>query len=85
MRTKTGWREGKLCGRVYQRKDGTVLTRDCPTGVATSNPDLTSGLVPSDKKVRVANYQKHTLIAFAELVGAAGEAELGNGVVIVSS
>jgi hypothetical protein len=26
--------EGKLCGRVYQRKDGTVLTRDCPTGVA---------------------------------------------------
>ena len=26
--------EGKVCGRVYQRKDGTVLTRDCPTGVA---------------------------------------------------
>lgn len=26
--------EGKLCGRVYQRRDGTVLTRDCPTGLA---------------------------------------------------
>ncbi|MBL8910158.1 MAG: hypothetical protein JNM17_05565 [Archangium sp.] len=29
--TKT---EGRVCGRVYQRADGTVLTRDCPTGVA---------------------------------------------------
>ena len=26
--------EGKVCGRVYRRKDGTVLTRDCPTAVA---------------------------------------------------
>ena len=26
--------EGQLCGRVYQRRDGTVLTRDCPTGLA---------------------------------------------------
>jgi hypothetical protein len=26
--------EGRVCGRVFQRKDGTVLTRDCPTGVA---------------------------------------------------
>jgi hypothetical protein len=25
-------REGKLCGRVYHRKDGTVLTADCPVG-----------------------------------------------------
>lgn len=27
-------REGKVCGRVYRRPDGTVLTRDCPTGLA---------------------------------------------------
>ncbi|MES2964000.1 MAG: FMN-binding glutamate synthase family protein [Bdellovibrionota bacterium] len=47
-------------------------TNHCPTGVATSNPDLVYGLVPSDKKVRVANYQKHTLVAFADLLGAAG-------------
>jgi hypothetical protein len=26
--------EGKVCGRVYRRADGTVLTKDCPTGVA---------------------------------------------------
>lgn len=25
--------EGRLCGRFYQRPDGTVLTRDCPVGV----------------------------------------------------
>lgn len=26
--------EGRVCGRVYRRPDGTVLTRDCPTGLA---------------------------------------------------
>ena len=26
--------EGRVCGRVFQRKDGTVLMRDCPTGLA---------------------------------------------------
>lgn len=25
--------EGRICGRLYQRADGTVLTRDCPTGL----------------------------------------------------
>ncbi|MGV3757146.1 MAG: hypothetical protein ACO1QS_17345, partial [Verrucomicrobiota bacterium] len=25
-------KEGHLCGRMYRRKDGTVLTADCPTG-----------------------------------------------------
>lgn len=29
--TKT---EGRVCGRIYRRADGTVLTKDCPTGVA---------------------------------------------------
>jgi len=47
-------------------------TNHCPTGVATSNPDLVAGLVPSDKKVRVYNYQRHTVHAFAELLGATG-------------
>ncbi len=27
-------KEGKLCGRMYRRRDGTVLTADCPTGKA---------------------------------------------------
>lgn len=47
-------------------------TNHCPTGVATSNPALVQGLVPSDKKVRVYNYHRNTLHAFAELVGASG-------------
>lgn len=25
--------EGRLCARLYQRKDGTVLTKDCPVGM----------------------------------------------------
>ncbi len=28
--TKT---EGRICGRIYRRSDGTVLTKDCPVGV----------------------------------------------------
>lgn len=27
-------REGRLCVRLYQRKDGTVITNNCPTGLA---------------------------------------------------
>ena len=26
--------DGRVCGRVFQRRDGAVLTRDCPTGLA---------------------------------------------------
>ncbi len=26
--------EGRVCGRIFTRADGTVLTKDCPTGVA---------------------------------------------------
>ena len=44
----------------------------CPTGVATQAPDLVKGLVVDDKKVRVANYHKHTIESFVELLAAAG-------------
>lgn len=47
-------------------------TNHCPTGVATSNPKLVQGLVPSDKKVRVFNYHKNTVLAFAELLSTTG-------------
>lgn len=53
-------------------------TNHCPTGVATSDPKLTYGLDPRDKKVRVANYQKHTVQAFAELLGATGLSRTGD-------
>ena len=26
-------RKGRLCGRIYQRRDGTVLTQNCPVGM----------------------------------------------------
>ena len=44
----------------------------CPTGVATQDPELVEGLVVKDKKVRVAQFQKATVHAFIELLGAAG-------------
>ncbi len=44
----------------------------CPTGVATQNPYFTKGLVVEDKKIRVANYHKHTIESFVELIGASG-------------
>jgi glutamate synthase domain-containing protein 2 len=44
----------------------------CPTGVATQDPKLTKGLVIEDKKVRVANFHKHTIESFVELIAAAG-------------
>lgn len=44
----------------------------CPTGVATQDPELMKGLVIDDKKVRVANFHKHTIESFVELLAAAG-------------
>jgi glutamate synthase domain-containing protein 2 len=44
----------------------------CPTGVATQDPILVNGLVIDDKKVRVANFHKHTVESFVELMAAAG-------------
>ena len=44
----------------------------CPAGVATQDPDLVRGLVIGDKAVRVANFQRNTVRAFTEILGAAG-------------
>ncbi len=44
----------------------------CPTGVATQNKELVAGLNVEDKKSRVANYHKETVISFVELMAAAG-------------
>jgi glutamate synthase domain-containing protein 2 len=44
----------------------------CPTGVATQDPYFMKGLVVEDKKIRVANYHKHTVESFVELIGASG-------------
>jgi hypothetical protein len=33
VRALIGDSSGSICGRIYRRFDGTVITRDCPTGV----------------------------------------------------
>lgn len=53
-------------------------TNKCPTGITTQDPKLTGGLVPEDKKVRVANYHEKTIKNFVELLGAAGLDKAGN-------
>jgi len=47
-------------------------TDRCPTGVATQNPGRQRALVVEDKSVRVRNFQRNTLRALGELIGAAG-------------
>ena len=47
-------------------------SNDCPTGVATQDPQLTVGLVSEDKAERVYHYQHNTVEAFSELIAAAG-------------
>jgi glutamate synthase domain-containing protein 2 len=47
-------------------------SNECPVGIATQNPSLTSGLVVSRKSGRVARYHSETLHAARELLGAAG-------------
>jgi glutamate synthase domain-containing protein 2 len=47
-------------------------TNDCPTGVATQDPDLVAGLVVSDKAERVRNFHKNTVRSFVELIAASG-------------
>lgn len=47
-------------------------TNKCPTGITTQDPQLTAGLVVSDKKVRIANYHRNTVDHFIELLSSAG-------------
>src|SRR5262249_4262443 len=47
-------------------------TNECPTGVATQNPELVQGLHVGDKSERVARYHKETVKSFFEVLGAAG-------------
>lgn len=47
-------------------------TDHCPTGVATQDAQRQQALVPEQKAERVANFQRNTLKALAELVSAAG-------------
>lgn len=47
-------------------------TNTCPTGITTSDPDLSWGLCPTTKKVRVANFHRQTVHATLEVMQAVG-------------
>lgn len=47
-------------------------TNDCPTGVATQDPELVRGLVVTDKRTRVKNFHEQTMKGVAEILGAMG-------------
>ncbi|MFQ3205908.1 MAG: glutamate synthase domain-containing protein 2 [Glaciecola sp.] len=47
-------------------------TNECPTGVATQDPTLSSGLIPADKAVRVHQFHKKTVHATVDIISSAG-------------
>jgi hypothetical protein len=38
-------KKGRLCARLYQRRDGTVITRDCPVGLRKVRMRMAASLV----------------------------------------
>ena len=47
-------------------------TNLCPTGVATQDPYLVTGLVVAQKNKRIHNFHKATVKSFADILGATG-------------
>lgn len=47
-------------------------TNTCPTGITTQNPNLSWGLDPASKQVRVANFHRNTVKACVEIMEATG-------------
>jgi glutamate synthase domain-containing protein 2 len=64
------------CARAMMMALGCIQALECnkntcPVGVATQDPAFSKGLVVEDKKVRVANFHKHTIDSFVELMSCA--------------
>ena len=55
--------EGRLCGRIFTREDGTVLTRDCPEGQARRQRKKVLGLAGAAALLGTA------AVAAAQVVG----------------
>ena len=53
-------------------------TNQCPTGVATQDPELVRGLHVGDKSERVARFHRETVKSFFEVLGAAGFQQPGD-------
>ena len=65
------------CGTVFFVFLGCIQalkcnTNTCPTGITTSDPDLTWGLEPASKQVRVASFHRETVKACKEVMEATG-------------
>ncbi len=65
------------CARPMMMAVGCVQAKQChsntcPTGVTTQNKRLQRGLVPEEKKLRVAAYHHNTMYSFLQIVGAMG-------------
>jgi len=59
-------REGRLCVRYYQRRDGTILTKDCPVGIRLA-------------RRRLANAVACALVILLAGIGIAARAIRGGG------
>ncbi|HZW05892.1 MAG TPA: hypothetical protein VFF65_02120 [Phycisphaerales bacterium] len=66
LRERLGGEGGRLCARIYRRADGTVLTADCPVGLAALRARARRGAL------RVA-----AALGLTSLVAAAAAAERG--------
>lgn len=53
-------------------------TNECPVGVATQNPELTTGLVVNEKDKRVANFHKETVESAADIMSAIGVQQMSD-------
>jgi hypothetical protein len=53
--------EGRLCVRFYRRADGTILTSDCPVGVANKNRKYKRGLAMVTATAGLAAASAHYL------------------------
>jgi len=47
-------------------------TNKCPTGVATQDPSLSSGLIPANKAIRVHQFHNKTVHATVDIISSAG-------------
>lgn len=47
-------------------------TNECPTGVSTQDPKLSSGLIPANKALRVHSFHEKTVHATVDIVSSAG-------------
>ena len=68
MRSPRPWRSVQIgCIQSLNCHNNT-----CPTGIATTDKGRQRGLVVADKAERVYNFQRNTVKALMEVVGAAG-------------